>query len=113
MIRQNAISVSVTSIGEIAFYDCNSLSHVAYTGTESQWNSLSIGSGNSHLTDATRHYETHFQNIDNCVGKGVYCPVCEEYLVYEAYENGEHSYGDWVVTKPATCDAEGEKEKRR
>jgi len=43
-----------------AFIDCSSLWHVLYKGTEEQWNAISIGSDNSYLTNATRHY--------NCTG---------------------------------------------
>ena len=48
---------SVTSIGNYAFYDCSSLTTVNYTGTEEQWNKISISSGgNSSLTNATKNY---------------------------------------------------------
>lgn len=44
---------SVTSIGYGAFSRCSVLTTVYYTGTEEQWNSISInGSGNSYLTNA-------------------------------------------------------------
>ena len=85
---------SVKSIGDSAFYNCSSLRHVAYTGTKSQWNSMSIGSSNTNLTNATRHYETTFEAVDNCVECGVYCPVCEEFITRTEKENGAHSYTD-------------------
>ena len=47
---------SVTSIGESAFYSCDSLNTVYYTSTKSEWNTISIGTYNSELTDATRYY---------------------------------------------------------
>ena len=47
---------SVTSIGYGAFYDCSSLTTVNYTGTEEQWNKISISSGNDCLTNATKNY---------------------------------------------------------
>ena len=48
---------SVTRIGDYAFYDCSSLTTVNYTGTEEQWNKISISSsGNSSLTNATKNY---------------------------------------------------------
>ena len=47
---------NVTSIGSYAFDRCSSLKDVYYTGTETQWNSISIGSNNSPLTSATKHY---------------------------------------------------------
>ena len=47
---------SVTSIEEDAFYGCDSLTTVNYTGTEEEWNKISISSGNSYLTNATINY---------------------------------------------------------
>ncbi|MBQ7171461.1 MAG: DUF4185 domain-containing protein [Clostridia bacterium] len=43
---------SVTSIGSYAFYGCSSLTTVYYTGTEAEWQAVSIGSGNQPLTSA-------------------------------------------------------------
>lgn len=51
-----AIPDSVTSIGESAFYGCKSLTDVYYDGSEEEWGKISIGSGNTDLTDATIHY---------------------------------------------------------
>ena len=50
------IPSSVTSIGNNAFLWCDSLNTVYYTGTESDWNTISIGSSNYNLTNATRYY---------------------------------------------------------
>ena len=51
------IGKSVTSIGSYAFWGCNSLTTVNYTGTEEQWNKISINSlENSSLTNATKNY---------------------------------------------------------
>ena len=47
---------SVTSIGSSAFRDCTNLKNVYYTGSETQWNSIRIGSNNSYLTNATIYY---------------------------------------------------------
>ncbi|MBR3108105.1 MAG: leucine-rich repeat protein [Clostridia bacterium] len=47
---------SVTEIGYRAFYGCSSLTDVYYTGTEAQWNTITIGSDNNCLTDATIHF---------------------------------------------------------
>ena len=44
---------SVTSIGTHAFDGCTSLTNVYYTGTEEQWNEISIGSQNDYLKNAT------------------------------------------------------------
>ena len=46
---------SVTSIGGHAFSSC-SLKNVYYTGSETEWQAITIGSSNSSLTNATKHY---------------------------------------------------------
>ena len=51
------IGDSVTSIGDYAFYGYTSLTDVYYTGTEEQWNAISIGTDNTALINATKHFE--------------------------------------------------------
>ncbi len=53
-----AIPDSVTSIDYGAFQNCTSLRHVYYSGNQSQWRAISIGSGNDPLTKATIHYNS-------------------------------------------------------
>ena len=43
---------SVTSIGDCVFNGCTNLTRVNYSGTVSQWKSITIGSNNSYLTGA-------------------------------------------------------------
>lgn len=50
------ISNNVTSIGSCAFSTCTNLTDVYYTGTEEEWNAITIGSSNDCLTSATIHY---------------------------------------------------------
>jgi len=50
------IPESVTTIGDYAFEECNNLTDVYYLGTEVQWGSISIGSGNWSLNDANIKY---------------------------------------------------------
>ena len=47
---------SVTSIGDSAFRYCTRLKDVYYTGSQSEWNKINIGSDNQCLTNATNHY---------------------------------------------------------
>ena len=47
---------SVTSIGEYAFHYCDNLTDVYYTGTQVQWEAISIFSDNDPLITATIHY---------------------------------------------------------
>ncbi|MGN0606413.1 MAG: leucine-rich repeat protein [Oscillospiraceae bacterium] len=46
----------VTSIENYAFYGCKNLTDVYYSGTETEWESITIISGNECLTNATIHY---------------------------------------------------------
>ena len=55
-LKSVTIGNSVTEIGKRAFYGCTSLEEVYYVGTAEEWNEISIGVGNSCLTDATRYY---------------------------------------------------------
>lgn len=48
---------SVTSIGRSAFDSCERLTDVYYTGTEEQWNAITIDEYNEYLTSATIHYD--------------------------------------------------------
>ena len=50
------IGNGVTSIGYEVFYNCSGLKTVYYKGTAEQWGNISIGSGSSDLTGATRYY---------------------------------------------------------
>jgi hypothetical protein len=56
---------SVTSIGECAFNSCTSLTSVYYTGTAEEWNTISIGSSNEYLTNATRYYYSESQPTED------------------------------------------------
>ena len=47
---------SVTYIGEYAFYGCSSLTDVYYTGSQDQWNEISVDESNSYLTNARITY---------------------------------------------------------
>lgn len=55
-LTEITIPDSVTTIISWAFSGCNSLQTVNYQGTESQWNSISMGSGNEALKNATINY---------------------------------------------------------
>ncbi len=54
----NAVTLSVvtTEIMEMAFYNCAYLSHVYYTGSPEQWESISIGSKNYSLIAAAKTF---------------------------------------------------------
>ena len=50
------IGNSVTTIGNSAFQNCYRLTNAYYTGGESEWEQITIGSNNDYLTNATRYY---------------------------------------------------------
>ena len=53
-----AIPDSVTSIGSGAFYDCTNLANVYYAGAEDEWNNITISDENEDLTNATIHFSS-------------------------------------------------------
>ena len=52
------VSSFLTEITGYAFDDCTALSDVYYSGSEAEWNQISIGGGNSNLTNATIHHNS-------------------------------------------------------
>ena len=50
---------SVTNIEDYAFYKCGAITDVYYAGTSEEWQLISIGEGNSFLTEATIHFNYH------------------------------------------------------
>ena len=61
-----SIPSSTTSIGYRAFYGCNSLTDVYYSGTEEQWNAISIDDDNDCLSSAAFNYN-HEHSYENGV----------------------------------------------
>ena len=55
-LKSIVIPDSVKYIGENAFHQCDSLTTVYYTGTEEQWNAITIGSQNEVLTNEIIQY---------------------------------------------------------
>ena len=53
------IGCGINKIGSGSFKDCDDLTDVYYSGTELQWNKITIGPYNEDLTNATIHYNTH------------------------------------------------------
>ena len=51
------IGKNVKTIGIYAFYGCQDLENVYYTGSEKQWNALEIGVRNNELLNANIRYD--------------------------------------------------------
>lgn len=51
-----AIPNGVTSIGVNAFFWCDNLNKIFYTGSETKWSSISVGSGNNKLKNSVYFY---------------------------------------------------------
>ncbi len=58
------ITDSVTNISSTAFKKCSSLKYVFYSGSESDWFGITIGSDNTYLTDAAIHYNSTGHNYE-------------------------------------------------
>ncbi len=56
-LKTITIPTSVTNISANAFSKCTALTTVNYKGTSAQWKSISIGSGNTNLTNAKIVYQ--------------------------------------------------------
>ncbi len=57
-----SIPDTVTEIEDCAFRGCDSLENVYYSGTEKQWNTISIGDDNTDLTEADIQYNYSREN---------------------------------------------------
>ena len=55
-LSEVSIPNSVESIGAMAFFDCNRLTDVYYSGSEDEWNNISIYADNDPLLNATIHF---------------------------------------------------------
>lgn len=55
----NSITISnkVAKISEKAFWNCKNLAYIDYSGTDKQWNNISVASNNDAWTSATPRYE--------------------------------------------------------
>lgn len=118
-MRSISIPLSVTEIGENAFAEASSLNNVYYEGTKSQWEDISISSGNDYLLKAKINYteEAHIctfgvwkiTNEPTCVADGFRIRKCEcgneEKATIPA--TGIHKF-EWKTTVEPQCLTDGE-----
>ena len=108
---------SVTSIGNYAFSCCGSLTDVYFTGTETAWNCITIGTANDALKNANIHYNyvshTHsYKDVvtaPTCTEKGYTTHTCacgDSYV--DAYVDAlGHAWDNGKVTKEPTATETG------
>ena len=102
---------SVMSIGNYAFNKCSKLATVYYTGSQAQWNSISIGSNNDPLLNANivfAHNYTAVVTPPTCTAGGYTTYTCtncgDSYTADETPALG-HNYIATVT--PPTCTSGG------
>ena len=108
---------SVRNIDYYAFENCDSLVDVYYTGSETDWNNISICGGNEDLATATIHYNhVHSYNNANiieatCTKNGTKSYTCIECgaFITEVIPTIGHTYDDGVITTAPTCTRDGTK----
>jgi hypothetical protein len=114
----------VTSIGDLAFRYCDSLKNIYYSGTESDWNKISIGSYNIYLTNATIHYNSTGPKLEHthsysakittaatCGKDGVctYTCSCGDSYTETIPATGNHTWDSGKVTTKPSFTATGTK----
>ncbi len=119
------IGDSVEYVWDHAFdMNGNTITDVCYTGTEEEWEAITITRGNDELVNATRHYnydpaththdyvETITRNPD-CTGDGeaLHTCYCGDRYTSVIPANG-HTPSDWIITRRPTCTEEGERIKK-
>ena len=108
---------SVTSIGNYAFSCCGSLTDVYFTGTETAWNCITIGTANDALKNANIHcnYASHTHSYKDvvtaptCTAKGYTTHTCacgDSYV--DTYTDAlGHAWDGGTVTKQPTATETG------
>ncbi|MBQ7294848.1 MAG: leucine-rich repeat protein [Clostridia bacterium] len=104
------IGKNVRSIGINAFRDCYNLRTVYCTGTEAQWQSIEIGSGNDMLTVPVYTYEHKHEYSKSltrkatCLRDGAYTYKCSCGDSYDKLFKGEHTLKSTVTKATASKD---------
>ena len=108
---------SVTSIGNYAFSCCGSLTDVYFTGTETAWNCITIGTANDALKNANIHcnYASHTHSYKDvvtaptCTAKGYTTHTCScGYSCVDTYTDAlGHAWDNGKVTKEPTATETG------
>lgn len=99
-LRSIKIPSSVVTIGNNAFNGCTNLTNVYYGGSQSDWQDITIGSGNTVLTNANIHYaENEWTYTDTNTGL---------VTTYKLFEDGTLNISGEGAMKPNVFDANGQ-----
>ena len=119
-LKYITIPNSVRFIENTAFNYCDDLWHVLYTGTESEWNSISIANYNNCITNAVRHYNTAGNEVTftteieaTCNNSGLLitkCSICNDEND-DVVEMLDHKYDKLNIVKEPDCTTDGLKTK--
>ena len=114
------LPASIAVVGENAFLDCDNLEDVFYGGTEEQWSSILVESGNNNLVNAKRYYNAEHHNFTawtttkepTCVLAGEEARSCTD-ASCDLVETREvaalgHDWDDGVIVKDRTATEDGE-----
>lgn len=102
------IPKSLNSIGNMVFYLCADLNHISYAGTAVEWGYISIYPENDYLLQAEIwHFEADsaVYHHENCVSSGMFCSVCNSFIVKDRADSGSHSYSSYEDLSCNSCDA--------
>lgn len=77
-LKSIEIPNSVTGVGNYAFGWCSSLTDVYYTGAETEWNNIFIGSGNYHLENAKKYYNYSILDHEHDYNSFGKCKICKQ-----------------------------------
>ena len=69
-LTQVTIPISITNINGSVFDECEKLKDVYYTGTEQQWNMITIGNNNDYLLSANKHFNQSGPDMNTRLGFG-------------------------------------------
>lgn len=116
------LPASVTVIEPYTFASCSSLGFVYFTGSDTQWNSISVAQGNEALEKAVvecNYTDTHIHRMQfeknvlpTCITDGFtryICSVCGKNYDCEAVAASGHEFISYEPNKDATCTADGTK----
>ncbi len=114
------IPANMTSISSDAFSGCENIKNGFYSGSQDEWTSMAIASGNTYLTNRRIHYNVDVEDWENHCTKPVVTkePTCTSsgtqtyscpcgYDVTEPIYAPGHQYPDEWQTLAPTCENRG------